>query len=99
MVLYNNINEFSRNSPNFVLSPSYMHQVFLSLGSNVGNRNENLKNAKLHLDQGTNPDTSAFLQFMKQNPGEIRISRNFYNQVVEIVTDCLNRLNCLNIPE
>jgi 2-amino-4-hydroxy-6-hydroxymethyldihydropteridine diphosphokinase len=63
-----------------------MHQVFLSLGSNVGDRIENLKNAKLHLDQGTNR-ILRLSSVYETEPWGNKDQQNFFNQVVEIGTE------------
>ncbi len=63
-----------------------MHQVFLSLGSNVGNRNENLRNANFHINQGTNRILGVSSVY-ETEPWGNRDQQNFLNQVVEIVTE------------
>lgn len=63
-----------------------MHQVFLSLGSNVGDRNENLRNANFFLNQGTNR-ILRFSSVYETEPWGNKDQQNFFNQVVEIGTE------------
>lgn len=62
-----------------------MH-VILSLGSNVGDRNENLKKANFYINQGTNRILRVSSVY-ETEPWGNKDQQNFLNQVVEIVTE------------
>ncbi len=62
-----------------------MHQVFVSLGSNVGNRKENLKQALLYLKQ--NNQILHISSVYETAPWGNADQGNFLNQIAEIASD------------
>ena len=62
-----------------------MNQVFLSLGSNVGNRSANLQKAINLLDPGKHSEMRESFIY-ETEPWGPREQRNFYNQVIEFST-------------
>lgn len=62
-----------------------MHQVFLSLGSNVGNREENLKHALLYLKQKN--QILHISSVYETAPWGNADQGKFLNQIVELASD------------
>ena len=84
-VIFNNINEFAGITLILYCNRTIMNQVFLSLGSNVGNRRANLKKAIDLLDPGKHSEIKESFIYITE-PWGYREQRNFYNQVIEYST-------------
>jgi 2-amino-4-hydroxy-6-hydroxymethyldihydropteridine diphosphokinase len=63
-----------------------MHQVFLSLGSNTGNREANLKRA-IYLIKAEIGTIQQLSSIYETEPWGCDLKRNFYNQVIELETN------------
>lgn len=71
---------------NFASKRAIMHHVFLSLGTNLGDRNKNLVRARRLLSQDAG-DISAVSSVYRTEPWGFIHPDDFYNQVLEIQTD------------